>query len=56
MEPMSGESTVDRITALERLEADLVERLVRCIPPVDQHRTDLERVRSELVHARAERG
>jgi hypothetical protein len=43
---------VVRIQTLERREADLVSRLEQCIPPVDQHRADLERVRSELAAAR----
>jgi hypothetical protein len=29
--------------------------LEQCVPPVDRHRADLERVRSELNEARATR-
>jgi hypothetical protein len=40
---------------LERLERDLRHKLEHCIPPVDQHRHELERVRSELSQAREPR-
>ena len=52
MEPVSFEVQTVRILKLERQESDLVERLERCIPPVDQHRAELERVRSELSQLR----
>ncbi len=55
MDPIRGEIQTVRILALERREADLVSRLEQCMPPVDQHRADLERVRSELNEARATR-
>lgn len=41
-----------RVLALQRRESDLLGKLEQCIPPVDQHRADLERVRSELSEAR----
>lgn len=37
-------------------ELDLVVKLERCIPPVDKHRRDLERVRTELASVRAAEG
>jgi hypothetical protein len=55
VEPVPSDSEVVRIRTLERLEVDLVARLEQCIPPVDQHRVDLERVRSELTEARGHR-
>jgi hypothetical protein len=39
---------ISRIRTLRSLESELVHNLERCIPPVDQHRRELERVRSEL--------
>ena len=53
---MSGPfpDATDRVHLLERREADLLDKLQRCIPPVDQHRAELERVRTELADARAE--
>ena len=53
VDPIRAEVQTVRILALERREADLVSRLEQCMPPVDQHRADLERVRSELNEARA---
>ncbi|MDA2978913.1 MAG: hypothetical protein O3B42_04005 [Actinomycetota bacterium] len=41
-----------RIAALELQQSDLLMRLEQCIPPVDQHRRDLERVRTELSSLR----
>lgn len=41
-----------RITELTRAEADLLDKLQRCIPPVDQHRHELMRVRAELDRLR----
>ncbi|MFC2153509.1 hypothetical protein ACFLQ7_02625 [Actinomycetota bacterium] len=39
---------------LERREADLRHKLERCVPPVDQHRRELERVRAEMAEVRAQ--
>lgn len=39
---------------LERREADLRHMLERCVPPVDQHRRELERVRAEMAAVRAQ--
>ncbi|HSJ71827.1 MAG TPA: hypothetical protein VLA29_09315 [Acidimicrobiia bacterium] len=39
---------ISRIRTLRTVESELVHNLERCIPPVDQHRRELERVRSEL--------
>ncbi|MFO7699037.1 MAG: hypothetical protein R6W79_00325 [Acidimicrobiia bacterium] len=39
---------ISRIGTLRSLESELLHNLERCIPPVDQHRRELERVRSEL--------
>lgn len=48
----SDDASSARIVMLERREAKLVARLEQCIPPVDQHRAELERVRTELGIAR----
>jgi hypothetical protein len=45
-------STPLRIAALEARESDLLRKLERCVPPVDQHRYELERVRTELASVR----
>ena len=42
---MSDETS--RLTDLDRREAELLDLLQRCIPPVDQHRHDLHLVRAE---------
>ncbi len=42
-----------RITELTRAEAELVDKLQRCTPPVDQHRHELMRVRAELDRLRS---
>ena len=39
------------VRSLQLIEADLLDKLQRCVPPVDQHRADLERVRSQIAHA-----
>ena len=39
---------------LERREAELRHKLERCVPPVDQHRRELERVRAEIAAVRAQ--
>lgn len=44
-----GPTNVDPLRALEERELALVAKLERCLPPVDQHRTELERVRSQLA-------
>ncbi len=44
----AGSSTSARIEELERTEAELMDKLIHCVPPVDLHRRELERVRSEL--------
>ena len=36
------------IAALKVRESNLLRKLERCIPPIDQHRYELERVRTEL--------
>jgi hypothetical protein len=41
------------VVDLERREADLRHKLERCVPPVDQHRRELERVRAEIATVRA---
>ena len=41
------------LTMLRRTEADLLDKLHRCIPPVDQHRTELERIRSRIADVEA---
>ena len=41
-----------RIAALEVRESNLLRQLEQCIPPVDQHRHELERVRTELALVR----
>jgi hypothetical protein len=41
-----------RIAALEVRESNLLRKLEQCIPPVDQHRYELERVRTELESLR----
>jgi hypothetical protein len=46
----------DRLGALAQREADLVRMLTHCTPPVDQHRRELERVRSELADLRRASG
>jgi hypothetical protein len=37
---------------LDRRERELIDLLQRCIPPVDQHRHDLQRVRTERERLR----
>jgi hypothetical protein len=37
-----------RSAVLEARESDLLRKLEQCIPPVDQHRYELERVRDGL--------
>jgi hypothetical protein len=44
----------NRIAALEERQSDLMNKLQHCIPPVDQHRRELERVRSDLSSLRAD--
>ena len=44
---------VNRVELLTSRESELVRKLEQCIPPVDQHRRDLERVRSELQMLRS---
>ncbi|MEA1901896.1 MAG: hypothetical protein U9N56_00040 [Actinomycetota bacterium] len=47
------------LTSIERLqvqESDLVHKLERCVPPVDQHRQDLNIVRSQLEELRGSLG
>jgi len=44
-----------RSDLLVAVEADLRRKLEQCVPPVDQHRRELERVRSELEALRAEK-
>ena len=44
--------TALRIAALEVRESGLLRKLERCIPPVDQHRYELERVRTALASER----
>lgn len=44
---------ISRIRTLRILESELIHNLERCIPPVDQHRRELERVRSELSSLKA---
>jgi hypothetical protein len=41
-----------RIAALEVRESGLLRKLEQCIPPVDQHRHELERMRTELASIR----
>jgi hypothetical protein len=49
----TGDGTTPlRITALEVRESELLRKLEQCIPPVDQHRYELERVRTELALVR----
>lgn len=36
-----------RLADLDRREAELLDLLQRCVPPVDQHRHDLHVVRAE---------
>ena len=55
MEPVADDAPIARIVVLERREAELVARLEQCIPPVDQHRAELERVRTELSAVRQAR-
>ena len=55
VEMVPNDFETDRVRLLEGMEADLVGRLEQCIPPVDQHRADLERVRWELAEARSKR-
>jgi len=43
-----------RIEALIAAENRLVHDLQRCVPPVDLHRRDLERVRADLARLREE--
>jgi hypothetical protein len=45
-----------RIALLKARESDLLRKLEQCIPPVDQHRYELERVRTELASARNTEG
>ena len=49
-------SALRRIAVLEARESDLLRKLEQCIPPVDQHRYELERVRTELASARNTEG
>jgi hypothetical protein len=44
----------NRIAALEARQSDLMNKLQHCVPPVDQHRRELERVRSDLSSLRAD--
>lgn len=44
---MTDEATTRRLADLDRREAELLDRLQRCIPPVDQHRHELQRIRTE---------
>ena len=41
-----------RIATLEVRESDLLRKLEQCVPPVDQHRYELERVRTDLASER----
>lgn len=43
----------EHIAPLEKREAQLVAMLERCVPPVDQHRHDLQLVRVRLADLRA---
>jgi hypothetical protein len=45
-----------QIAMLQARELDLVVKLERCIPPVDKHRHDLERVRTKLALLSAAEG
>jgi hypothetical protein len=45
-----------RIAVLESRESDLLRKLEQCVPPVDQHRYELERVRTELASVRNTEG
>jgi len=45
-------TTADPLRILDARASDLVAKLERCLPPVDQHRTELERVRSQLAAMR----
>lgn len=54
--PMDSSHPNDRrIDDLVAIEARLVHDLERCIPPVDQHRRELERIRADLARLRAGR-
>lgn len=45
---MNREEAIEaRLRELERREAELHNLLERCVPPVDQHRHDLQLVRAE---------
>jgi hypothetical protein len=48
--------TAERMDLLTQREAELVRMLAHCTPPVDQHRRELERVRSELAELRRASG
>ena len=39
------------LISLRQTEADLLDKLQRCVPPVDQHRAELERVRTHIAEA-----
>lgn len=53
---MANEATpiTIRIATLEARQSELMNKLQHCVPPVDQHRRELERVRSDLSTLRAE--
>ena len=44
----------NRVADLVALESELVRKLEQCVPPVDLHRRELERVRSEIATVRSE--
>jgi hypothetical protein len=53
----TGRYTItNRVELLVSRESELVRKLEQCIPPIDQHRRDLERVRSELQELRRANG
>lgn len=47
---------VDPLHIHEDREIDLVAELERCLPPMDQHHTELERVRIQLAKVGRDRG
>jgi hypothetical protein len=54
--PHENQRELKNVRMLQERELDLVAKLERCIPPVDKHRHDLERVRTELASMRAAEG
>lgn len=44
----------DRVANLVVIESDLVRKLEQCVPPVDQHRRELERVRDQIANLRSD--